>query len=242
MKDPKLKRYDKDFEYSYAFGTYPTIDLLKSKPEKVLKVLLKQEGFGSEGVNEIVALCEEKGIKYEVNDRVIDKLSVKENTYSIGVFEKYECEIDKNSNHIVLDQPRNMGNIGTIIRTMVGFGFKDLILIKPAADIFDPTIVRSAMGALFSINFKYYDSIEGYSNEFPLHNKYLFMLNGAKNIEEVPFKSPYALVFGTESAGLSDEYAKLGESVYIKHEKDIDSLNLSVAVGIALYKSSLNKL
>lgn len=239
MKDPKIKRYMKKLSYSYAFGTYPTIDLLKYKPEKVIKIYLKDESFGSAGVDEIIELCEKNGINYEVNNRVIEKLSLKENTYSLAVFEKYECEISKGSNHVVLDKPRNMGNIGTIIRTMVGFGFKDLVIISPGADIFDPMIVRSAMGALFTINFRYYSSIQEYTESFPTHNRYLFMLNGAKSIETVKYKPPYSLIFGNESTGLPDEYAKLGESVYIEHEKDIDSLNLSIAVGIGLYRANL---
>jgi RNA methyltransferase, TrmH family len=178
-------------------------------------------------------------VKYEVNDRVIEKVAYKENTYALGVFEKYECEIESGENNVVLDQARNMGNIGTVIRTMVGFGYNNLVLISPSADIFDPTIVRSAMGALFTINFKYYDSFEDYIKAFPNYNRYLFMLNGANNMEEVKYKEPYSLVFGNESTGLPDTYAKYGEGVYIEHGKGIDSLNLSIAVGIALYRSKL---
>ncbi|MBI2356763.1 TrmH family RNA methyltransferase [Candidatus Dojkabacteria bacterium] len=237
MQDPKIKKYSKKLEYSYAFGTYPTIDLLKLQSENVIKVYLKEEGFGSEGVDEIIGLCKEKGISFEVNSRFIDKLAVKENTYSLGVFKKYRCELDSDLNHIVLDQPRNMGNVGTIIRTMMGFGYRNLAIIKPAADIFDPTIVRSAMGSLFGINFKYFDSIEEYRKAFPKHALYLFMLKGAKSLEEVSFEKPFSLVFGNESQGLPEEYSKLGQGVFIDHAKDIDSLNLSIAAGIAMYRA-----
>lgn len=238
MNDIKLKRYQKDFEYSYTFGTYPTIDLLKYHSDKVIKIVLKKEGFGSEGVDEVVSLCEEKGIKYEVNDWIVNKIAYKENTYAMGVFKKYDTQIDEGRNHVVLAQPRNMGNLGTIIRTMVGFVYKDLAIIKPAADIFDPTIVRSAMGALFSINFEYFDSLDDYYKVFPNRKSYLFMLDGATKLEEVTFETPHSLVFGNEGSGLPEEAKQFGTPVYIEHSKEIDSLNLSIAVGIALYKSS----
>lgn len=238
MNEIKLKRYQKDFEYSYTFGTYPTIDLLKYHSDKVIKILLKKDGFGSEGVDEVIQLCEEKGIKYEINDWVIDKIAYKENTYALGAFKKYDSEINSDSNHVVLAQPRNMGNLGTIIRTMLGFGYKDLAIIKPAADIFDPTIVRSAMGALFSINFEYFESLEDYYKVFPDRKSYLFMLDGATKLDEVVFENPHSLVFGNEGSGLPVESKKFGNPVYIEHGKEIDSLNLSIAVGIALYKAS----
>ena len=139
---PKLKKYQKKFDYSYAFGTYPTIDLLKHKRESVLKVLLNSHHDGSEGVQEVQRLCSELGIKIEVQDRAIEKIAFKENTYTVGVFKKYECELDSERKHLVLVEPRNMGNLGTIIRTMLGFNVRNLAIIRPAADIFDPKVVR----------------------------------------------------------------------------------------------------
>lgn len=239
MRDPKIKKYDKDFDYTYAFGTFPTLDLIKLKPEKVMKVLFKQEGFGNKEVEEIITLCKEKNIKYELDDHLVEKIASKENTYAVGIFEKYETELNKDANHLVLVEPRNMGNIGTIIRTMVGFNIKDLVIIRPAADIFDPSIVRSAMGALFSINFKYFDSFDEYTEQFPDRNNYMFTLKDSKVIDKVKFKSPFSLVFGNESKGLPESISEKGIRVSIAHSEEIDSLNLSIAVGIALYKSSL---
>ncbi len=238
MNDPRIRKYNKKFWYSYAMGTYPTIDLLKYRSEHVSKVLLNSRAMESEGVREIIDLCKKNNVRTEIADQHIEHLAVKENTYAIGIFEKYEEDLDQNLNHVVLDQPRNMGNIGTIIRTMVGFGLKDLAIIKPAADIFDPMIVRSAMGALFQVRFKYFDSYEDYLKEYPKHGQYLMMLDGATKINEVEFKSPFSLVLGNESAGLPSEYATKGTSIYIPHSEDIDSLNLSVAAGISMYLST----
>jgi TrmH family RNA methyltransferase len=120
---------------------------------------------------------------------------------------------------------------------MVGFGLSELALVKPAADIFDPRVIRASMGALFRLNFDYFDSFDAYRSTFP-HHLYPFLTDGATPLHEATFDSPYALIFGSESSGLPDAYRRLGASVTIPHSYAIDSLNLSVAVGIALYAAT----
>ncbi len=238
MYSPKIKRYQKKFEYSYAFGAYPVLDLLKQYPDKVYKIILSRDGLSSDGIEEIGGICKEKNIFVEVNDRLIEKIAVKENTYVVGVFKKYELHIQENENHVVLVNPSNMGNLGTIIRTMLGFGFRDLAIIRPGVDIFDPLVIRSTMGAIFKIRFEYFSSIEEYLERFPKQNKYAFMLKGSKSIKEIEFVKPYSIIQGNESKGLDSSYLNIGQSVYIPHGKEIDSLNLSVATAISLWEAS----
>jgi len=69
---------------------------------------------------------------------------------------------------------------------------------------------------------------------------YPFMTNGAVLLPDAVFKPPFTLVFGNESSGLPEFYRNLGTSVTIPQSKAIDSLNLSVAIGIALYGASHN--
>ena len=232
----KIKRYQKKFSFSYAFGTYPVIDLIKYHSEDIITIFIKSNVDDSEGVEEVKQLCKDKGIGLNVSDRSIDKVAVKENTYVMAVFRKYECELDKGSNHLVLVEPRNMGNLGTIIRTMLGFEFKDLVLVGNTADIFDPMVVRSTMGALFRINFKHFNTIQEYVSEYLNRHMYCFMLDGAKDIREVQFKKPFSIIQGNESKGLDSSFKDIGESVYIPHSGDIDSLNLAIATGIGLWE------
>jgi TrmH family RNA methyltransferase len=231
----KLKKYQKKFNYSYSFGIYPTLDLLKERGESVVKVILRNDSTRFDGVTEIVDLCKQKNISLEYNDRLIGKIAFKENTYAIGVFRKYESKLIEGENHIVLVEPRNMGNVGTIIRSMVGFGFKNLAIVGSGVDVFSPKVISSTMGNLFKINFEYFSSIGEYVERFGSHNKYSFILGGKKSITEVEFKEPVSLIFGNESKGLSfDE--EVGESVYIPHSKELESLNLSVAVSLAMWE------
>ena len=64
------------------------------------------------------------------------------------------------------------------------------------------------------------------------------MLKGSKGIRDIKFVEPYSLIHGNESKGLEEKYLDIGQSVYIPHSKEIDSLNLSVATSISIWEAS----
>lgn len=231
-----IKSYKKTLEYSYTFGIFPTIELIKSKPENIIKVLVSSK-YKTDSDTDIFELCKKYNIKTEVNDKVINRVGDKENNFVVGVFSKYQCELSDKESHVVLVNPSNMGNMGTIIRTLTGFGLKNLAIISPGVDIFDPKVVRSSMGSLFRTNFKYYDDFNTYNSLFKNHKKYSFMLDGAISLKEVKHDKNdlFSLIFGNEAKGLDASYSSVGKSVFIKHTDNIDSLNLTIAAGIALY-------
>ena len=234
---PPLKPYKKEFEHSYTFGVFPTLELLAHRPGSALLVLLHSRGERNEGVRKIREECAARGVRVEVNDRAVERLSPKENTYAVGVFRKWHDTMSATGSHVVLVNPGDMGNLGTIMRTMLGFGLSDLALLRPAADIFDPRAVRASMGALFSLRCEYFDTIDDYTRRYS-HNLYPFMTNGDARLGDLAFKAPFSLVFGNESSGLPPEYRGIGTSVTIAHTNRIDSLNLPVAVAIALYEAT----
>lgn len=233
-----LKTYKKEFEYSYAFGAFPAIELIKARPHEILKVLVSS-AYREDGGANLLELCSEKGIEVEYNDRIFNRLSPKENCFVIGVFNKYKSAVEENKAHVALVNPSNMGNLGTIIRTMLGFGIKDLAIIGGGVDTLDPKAVRASMGAIFRINFEYFDDVEDYMKRCENRDIFTFMLDGEFSLDKLPEKNaerPFTLVFGNEATGLDAKYRKIGQSVVVRHSNEIDSLNLSIAVGIALYE------
>ena len=71
---------------------------------------------------------------------------------------------------------------------------------------------------------------------------YLFMLNGTKNLSTLQdISHPHCLVFGNEATGLPKNYTSKGTSIKIFHSKNIDSLNLGMSAGIAMYEFSKDK-
>lgn len=230
-----MKKYDKKGDVSYTLGTTLTLELLLKKIDVVSKIYVHSKQIKNETFYKIEEICKNNNIEIIYSDKIINSLSDKENCYIIGEFKKFETDINYNDNAVVLVNPSNSGNLGTIIRTMTGFDIKNLIIIKPAVDIFDPKVVRASMGALFNINFKYYDNFNDYKkltdNKF-----YPFMLKSSTKLQETKKEYPCSLIFGNEATGLPDEYLEVGTPVRINHTKNIDSLNLDNAVSISLYE------
>lgn len=232
----KLQTYRKKFSHSYSFGPHATIELMKHRPENFKKVIIHSKSDKNEGVQKIKSFCEQKDISIEINDGLLKNLSGKDNIYVAGIFSKFPNPLSAHENHLVLDHPSGSGNLGTIIRTMLGYEIHNLAIIRPGVDIFDPKVVRASMGALFQIQFEYFDSIEQYCQRFHNH-LYSFMTDGEITLQEITFEKPYTLIFGSESSGLPSSYKKISKTVQIPQSSHIDSLNLAVSVGIGLYES-----
>lgn len=236
-----MKKYKKSDLESYTLGTTLTLELLNKKIEYVKRVYVHSKVIKNATYEKIVCICKNNNIEIIESDKTINLLSDKENCYVIGVFEKFDSNINIQDNHIVLVNPSNMGNLGTIIRSSVGFGIDNLVIIKPAADIFDPKVIRSSMGAIFNLNFQYYETFSEYYKEMKNRLYYPFMLKASTNLSKIQKEEPFSLIFGNEATGLNDSYLEVGTPVIIKHTNKIDSLNLDNVVSIALYEFTKDK-
>lgn len=233
-----IKPYQKKYDYSYTLGVFPTIELLCSVPEAAVQVVFSSNYQRSPDSPDIQEVCGRHRIPCIQNDRLIAKLSAKENCYVLGVFRKYELPVRQDKSHIVLCRPGNSGNLGTILRTALGYNYRDVVIIEPAVDLFDPKTIRSSMGAIFKLRFSFFSSLEEYIQQFD-HHIFSFRLNARDRVENVGGlqQSPrHALLFGNESSGLEAHESIYGTGVVIPHSPLIDSLNLPVAVSIALYE------
>lgn len=229
-----IRPYKKEFTYSYCLGAFPTIELIKARPELVLGVYIHSSYTDREALE---AMLFRYQIPILMGDRIISRVSEKENVFVIGVFKKYECTLEKDRSHIVLVNPGNMGNFGTILRTAAALGIYDIGIIRPGVDSFHPKVVRSSMGALFRLRHTYFDSFQEYQNQYSNHELFPFMLQGEKQltIKSCPKASLFSLIFGNEAAGLPESYCQVGTSVVIPQTSDADSLNLPIAVGIGTF-------
>lgn len=232
----KILKYKHDLDFSYAFGATLTYEILKTNPKIINRIFFNTKTNETDGIVEIKELCESNKIEIIINDKVFNILSSKDNCFVICEFKKEKKELI-NGNHIVLVNPSNAGNMGTIFRTASGFGFENIAIIGNAVDYYDPKVVRASMGAIFHLNIKTYETIEDYIKSFPQQKLYAFMLRKSKSIHEIKkVNNNYSLIFGNESTGLPDNYSEFCESVIIPHTNNIDSLNLPIASSIAMYE------
>lgn len=236
----RLKPYDKKLEYSYCLGTYPTFELLREKPECVEQVLIHSK-LKAEIRGKLEAVCIGSDIPLIEHDTMVERLGIKENCLVIGVFHKFQQELSKEENHIVLVHPGDAGNLGTILRSCVGFGIRNLAIIEPAVDVFQPKVIRASMGAVFHMRFSIMKDFAAYKQLYGSGRElYPFMLKGEYRLGQGNWlkktDQPFSLIFGNEATGLDDSYLKVGRSVWIAQTDAIDSLNLSLAAGIGLYE------
>ncbi len=158
--------------------------------------------------------------------------------------------VNKNSSYgnflVVLDNLKDYGNIGTIIRTCHAFGIKTVMSTRNDFDLFQRKTIDSSRGSVFATNFKTF----GNTAETIAYLK--------KNNFQIVTTSPYgdriqslislmdkpiALIVGNETEGVSDEIIKIADStVQIPMQSEVESLNVGVAAGISIYELKLKQI
>ncbi len=230
-----MKTYKKECGYSYALGAFPTFELIKNRPDKARAVFYHERLSADAGVGELFDMARKNNIPLECDSRLCEKLSQKENTFVVGVFDKYSSELERGANHIMLVNPSDMGNLGTVMRTALGFGFCDIAVVGEHADFFNPKTIRSSMGSFFSLRVQEFDNFERYA---AAHGNmcFPFMLGAKAGLGQISRPNgPFTLVFGNESSGLPSFFESVGTPVKIEHSGKIDSLNLPVAAALAMF-------
>ncbi|MDO4484574.1 MAG: TrmH family RNA methyltransferase [Clostridia bacterium] len=236
---PSLMPYKSSLDYAYAPGVFPSMECMLNRPQDVRRLLLHSKAEGTEGAMKLTELAEKLHIRIEIADKALARISQKENCFAAAVFSKFDDALDDAKPHIVLHNPSDCGNVGTILRTALGFGIEDVAMVRPCVDVFDPRVVRASMGSMFQLRLHVYDSFDEYEQDHAGHKLYPFMLDGSRSLPDVladPRPEKWTLVFGNEGSGLPAEFAQKGQPVRIPSNTRIDSLNLSIAAAIGIYE------
>lgn len=137
---------------------------------------------------------------------------------------------------IALDEIKDPGNLGTIVRIADWFGIENIICSENTVDIYNPKAIQATMGSLFRINITY-NNLFQYLQTLPSsHPIYGTIIEGGKNIYQENLQQEGIIVIGSESHGISQEIKQL-----ITHpltipsfskEQGPESLNASIATSI----------
>lgn len=231
---PVMKPYSKEQKTSFAVGFFAVLQLLERHPERLKTLYVAEDALESDGYRKVLALCDPRRVV--VSSKAVEKISQKKNGHVMAEFEKWEDRLDAGRDHLVLVQPMDQGNLGNAMRSLLAFGLHDLALVRPCADPFDPKTVRASMGALFHIRVQAFDSFSAYREAYP-REYYPFVLEESTPLSKARFSSPLALVFGNEATGLPREIFN-ENNVRIEQSDEVDSLNLTTSIAIALYQLS----
>ncbi len=142
---------------------------------------------------------------------------------------------------LALDQIRDPGNLGTLLRTALALGFEGAYLLDGTVDPFNDKVIRASKGASFKLPLMQgsFQKLSSLIEKLSL-TPYVADLEG-KSIENATFSPPLLLILGNESHGPSEESKKISTSVTIPISQKIESLNVAIAGSILMYqiKSSL---
>ena len=112
-------KYDKTTETSFAIGMFASYEIVNTLPKQVIGVYYTKN---IKMTNDVVALfdfCKKHNINLLERTKFVESLSGKENVHIVCEFKKYNQSLE-NGNHLVLVNPSDMGNMGTIFRTSLG--------------------------------------------------------------------------------------------------------------------------
>lgn len=139
---------------------------------------------------------------------------------------------------LILDGVSDPGNIGTIIRSAVWFGFTDLILCGDHADAYAPKVVRSSVGSVFALNVVQRWTASRLKNALGAHHIVAADLNGTIGPEGLRGKRPLAIVIGNEAHGISPEITALASvTIRIDGSGRVESLNAAIASAILMHEA-----
>ena len=137
------------------------------------------------------------------------------------------------------EAPEKPGNIGALLRTADAARVDAVLIANPRTDIFNPNIIRSSVGCVFTTRIA--TGTTGEIIEYLQHKKvniYSAALHASVNYTEIDFTGSSAIVVGTESTGLSKVWLKNStQNIIIPMQGEIDSMNVSVAAGILIFEA-----
>ncbi|MGE5455732.1 MAG: TrmH family RNA methyltransferase [Ignavibacteriales bacterium] len=173
-----------------------------------------------------------------VSSNVKKYLSELESPSSVmGLCEKKSSDVI--SNHIlIIDGVQDPGNLGTIIRSAVAFNIDTIILSNDTVDLYNSKVIRASQGMLFHTNIVSRDLLTEIPKLKGLGYEILgTRVDGGTDIKEMKLNDKWAIIMGNEGNGVKKEILDLCDKyLYIKMNKNTESLNVGVATSIILYE------
>ena len=191
------------------------------------------------------SLLSENIASYEVSPEVYEKIAYRGSTEGVIAIVQSkqlalkDLHLSKQPLLIVLESVEKPGNLGAILRSADAAGADAVIICDPLTDLYNPNLIRSSIGAIFSvpcvacssddcINFLKQNNI----------NILTAQLQDSKLYYDTDMTCGTAIIMGTESTGLTDVWRKAADAhIRIPMLGQLDSLNVSVSAAILLFEA-----
>ncbi len=181
----------------------------------------------------------------EVNKSVYDKIAYRENSGGVIVLAKpknlkfEDIHLSDKPLVLVIESVEKPGNLGAILRTADAAGIEAVIVCDNQTDIYNPNVIRASLGCVFTVPIIVTESKFAISwlkaNKI---NIYATHLESSIPYNSIDFKKKSAIVFGTESTGISDLWIKnSNQNIIIPMKGEADSLNVSTSSAIIIFEA-----
>ncbi len=216
------------------------------------KMLAVEEGDAqNDKVGKLIAYCEkQRALCLEVTPKIMESITRRDNAQSVVAVLKQrwvdlsEVAAGKEDLWVALEEIRDPGNLGTIMRTADAVGAKGIALIGNTCDPWSVEAIRASMGSFPQVKI-----VKCGRDPFIAHVQKAGCqvvgthLKGAADFRSVKYKRPLVLVMGNEQAGMTDGLVSAcSDLVKIPMRGKADSLNVSVATAVMLYEITKTEL
>ncbi len=182
---------------------------------------------------------------FEIPRHLYDKIAYRGGTE--GVIAELHCkamsleslDVKENPLVVVLEAVEKPGNLGAVLRSADAAGADAVIVCDPLTDIYNPNLIRSSIGAVFTV------PVAAAPSEDTIRwlkdkgiKIYTAQLQDSEWYYDTDMKGGTAIVMGTEATGLTDIWRKAADAhIKIPMLGRLDSLNVSVSAAILLFEA-----
>ncbi len=225
IKNLKDKKYRRENKLFMVEGNKFCADLLNSDIEIVVTITSDKNLKGFPNIE-------------VVSEKMLSSLSTtKTNQDIICVCKVKDYGIESVGNSLILDNLQDPGNVGTLVRSALAFGFNDIYLVE-GADPYSEKVIRSSAGLIMNARLHISDFETLKQNKDKIADVFMVADMDGENINKVHLpKGKIAVIIGNEGQGVSDQFIKLSNTkVSIPMTPVVESLNAGVAGSIIMQK------
>lgn len=187
----------------------------------------------------------QKSQLWAVGQNVFEKIAYRESTGGVIGIARHkshlldDLKLSKNPLLLILEGVEKPGNLGAILRTADAAGVDAVIICDPQTDFYNPNVIRSSIGCVFTNQTAAATSDETIAwlkeKQIKIFCTYL---GGSIPYTSASFQQPCAIVMGSESSGLTDGWIKNSDTnIIIPMKGKIDSMNVSVSAAIVVFEA-----
>jgi len=173
-----------------------------------------------------------------VSDKMLSSLATtKTNQEIVCVCKVKKYEISSIGNSLILDNLQDPGNVGTLVRSALAFGFDDIYLVG-GADPYSEKVIRSSAGTILNARLHICDFETIQNNKDKIAKNFIVADMDGDPINKIHLpKNRFAVIIGNEGQGVSDEFINLSNTkISIPMRAGVESLNAGVAGSIIMQK------